>query len=166
MEYRSRVTLLGVPLLHIHVAGTDPNRARGVATGWFAIGDVALGILFACGGISLGGVSVGGITLGIVPIGGLALGLLACGGLAGGFVAAGGVAIAWRLALGGLAIARHQAFGGLALGENASHAPPPNFWPGAPEAPFRLEDALWLAVFVAALWVVIHQIQERRRERG
>jgi hypothetical protein len=166
MEYRSRLSLLGVPLVHIHVAGMDPSQPRGLATGWFALGDVALGILFSCGGLALGGVSVGGIALGVIPVGGLALGLLAFGGLAGGFVAAGGVAIAWRLALGGLAIARHQAFGGLALGENPSHGtPPPKLWPGAPEAPFRLEDAAWLAVFVAGIWLVIHLIQERRREK-
>src|SRR5262245_60795418 len=57
MEYRSSASLLGLPLVHIATgAVVDGRYRRGVATAWFAVGDIAIGMLFACGGVALGGV--------------------------------------------------------------------------------------------------------------
>ncbi len=126
--YRSRATLLGLPLLDVNVS--DPARAgelagRRVARGWIAIGDVAYGVVFAFGGRACGLIAVGGLTVGLLAVGGLALGGFALGGLAAGglavggiglgWQAAGGLALAWDLACGGAAVARHTAYGGLAV---------------------------------------------------
>ena len=54
-EYRSKCTLLGLPLVHIHL-GSGPRRARGI----IAIGNVATGLV-AIGGFSAGLLSIGGL---------------------------------------------------------------------------------------------------------
>jgi hypothetical protein len=85
MEYRSSASFLGLPLVHIATGAlTDGGCRRGVATAWFAVGDIAIGVFFACGGVALGGISLGGAALGLLPIGGFAFGLLAVGGALGG----------------------------------------------------------------------------------
>ena len=141
--YRSRSTLLGLPLIDINVSapfvtqdsskGSPPRQKH--ARGWIAIGDRADGILlaiggvargfFAFGGMALGIVSGGGVALGLVSFGGLAIGALAVGGgalggialggMAIGWQAAGGGAIAWDVACGGGAVAYHAAYGGGAM---------------------------------------------------
>lgn len=103
-EYKSALTILGVPLVHI-AQGIDPKTGRPrVAKGIIAMGNVAIGV------VAMGGIAIGGLTLG-----GLGIGVLACGGLAVGFVAMGGAAIAVYLAIGGLAIAGKIALGGAAI---------------------------------------------------
>jgi hypothetical protein len=55
MEYRSRVSFLGLPVIHVAVGGAVAGvYRRGVATGWIAVGDVAFGVLFSCGGVAVG----------------------------------------------------------------------------------------------------------------
>lgn len=145
MEFRSRASLFGLPLVHVTVGRVvDGQLRRGIATGWIAVGDVAFGVLFACGGVAVGGLSVGGASLGALSLGGLAIGLGAMGGLAVGLVAAGGAAFAWYLALGGLAVARDTAFGGLALARHVAGATPAEAMPGAPipHLPFHWPDAV------------------------
>jgi RNA polymerase sigma factor (sigma-70 family) len=112
-EYRSRATLLGLPLVHCRF-GKMPGETLLPAVGWIAYGEIAYGILFASGGISVGGISFGGASIGIFSIGGLGVGLLAFGGLAIGGVAWGGAAIGW-VASGGVALGWHMAMGGMAL---------------------------------------------------
>jgi RNA polymerase sigma factor (sigma-70 family) len=122
-EYRSRATLLGLPILHIRYA--PPHEADGPALGWIAIGDRAVGVLFALGALAAGGVSVGsvsvgvvavgGVSLGLVSLGGVAFGLLAFGSLALGVVAMGAFSIGWTGSAGAVAVARHFAVGGLAI---------------------------------------------------
>jgi hypothetical protein len=103
-EYKSKLTLFGLPLVHI-AQGIDPQTRRPrVAKGIIAIGNVAIG------GVAIGGIALGGLTLG-----GCSIGVVACGGLALGCVALGGAAIAVYLALGGLAIAGKIAIGGAAI---------------------------------------------------
>ena len=105
-DYRSKWTLLGLPLLAMS-RGYDPVTGRKrVAKGWVAIGDVAVGGV-AIGGAAFGGVCLGGVAVGVVSLGGLAVGLaLAVGGVAVGTVAVGGLAIGlW--AAGGGAVGRH-----------------------------------------------------------
>ncbi len=113
VDYRSRKTLGGWPLVHI-ATGVDPETGRPrVARGVIAIGNVAVGGL-AVGGVGVGVVSVGGLAAGLLSYGGMALGLLlAVGGLAVGTVAVGGAAVGY-VALGG------GAFGVHALGGNSS----------------------------------------------
>jgi hypothetical protein len=106
-EYRSELTILGWPLVHI-AQGIDPQTGRPrIARGIIAIGNVAVG-LFALGGVAAGGIAFGGVGLGIVGLGGVALGVLALGGCSIGLVfAAGGMAASLMYAVGGLALAPH-----------------------------------------------------------
>jgi hypothetical protein len=121
MHYVSRARLLGLPLVQIHTGEiVDGRPRRGLARAWIAIGDVACGVLFAAGGIAIGGVSLGGLALGVLPIGGLALGGLAVGGAAAGVWAVGGAAFGLHAALGGLAVAGTWAAGGAAVAAHAN----------------------------------------------
>ena len=70
-EYRSKCTLLGLPLVHIHL-GYGLRRARGI----IAIGNVATGLV-AIGGFSAGLLSIGGLGIGLLTLAGLAAGGLA-----------------------------------------------------------------------------------------
>lgn len=165
MEYRSPVSLLGLPLIHVaigtRVAG---GYARGVAIGWIAVGDVALGVLLSLGGLAVGGLSLGGLSLGVLAMGGVAGGLVALGGLAAGGLAMGGTAIAWHAAIGGLAVAHNYALGGLAIAPHVLGPRAPGFHPGypIPRAPFHLRDALWLLASVAALAILAQQWRTKR----
>ena len=104
----------------------------GPAVGWVAIGDRAVGVLFALGALAAGGVSVGsvsagvvavgGVSVGLVSLGGVSVGLLVLGSVAVGVVALGGLSYGWTAALGAVAVARDFAFGGLAIGEHANDA--------------------------------------------
>lgn len=123
-EYKSKRTLFGLPLVHIHTRRRGwgpPCRAKGI----LAIGDVALGAV-ALGGIAFGGIALGGLGVGLFALGGLALGLvlalggvgvgiLAVGGCAVGVVAIGGLALG-AYSMGGAAIATRVAAGGFAQG--------------------------------------------------
>ncbi len=165
MKYQSTATLFGVPLVHIATGETiDGRYRRGVATGWFAIGDIAFGIVIACGGVAVGGVGFGGLALGVLPIGGVALGILAFGGVALGVIAIGGLAVAWHAAVGGLAVAYHYAAGGVAMAPQVISPPAAGAWPfdAIPHAPLRLSDAVWLALLVWVVWRVVRVVQARR----
>ena len=128
-EYRSRATLFGLPLVHCRGA-KRPGEKMKPAVGWIAFGEIACGVLFASGGVAVGGISVGGLGFGIISIGGFGIGLMAFGGLALGAVAmggaaiglmaSGGIAIAWHAAIGGMAAAHELACGGSALALHAN----------------------------------------------
>jgi hypothetical protein len=106
-EYKSKLNILGLPLVHV-AQGVDPATMRPrVAKGVIAIGNVAIGVI-AIGGAALGGLAFGGCGIGILAIGGVALGHFALGGCALAVsVAVGGMAIAGNVAVGGMAIAPH-----------------------------------------------------------
>ena len=110
LDYRSKITLFGLPLWHVAV-GIDPvTRKKLVAKGVIAIGDIAMGGV-AFGGLAMGGFAFGGVAVGVFAFGGCALGLLAFGGLGLAFLAAlGGGAVA-PIALGGGAVG-YLAYGG------------------------------------------------------
>jgi RNA polymerase sigma factor (sigma-70 family) len=138
LEYRSRVALLGLPLVHARF-GCAPGGKPGWVKGWIAIGDRTFGVILSLGGLAVGGIAIGGLAAGVVSVGGLALGLAACGGVAFGglalgglavgglavgggaigYLALGGGAIGWKAAEGGLAIAREFAQGGMAVAQHA-----------------------------------------------
>lgn len=110
-EYRSRRTLLGLPLVHINLRDRGLCRAKGI----IAIGNVATGFL-AIGGFSAGLLSIGGLGVGLLTLGGLSVGIAAAGGLAAGLLLAlGGCAVSQSVAIGGAAVGQYAA-GGAALG--------------------------------------------------
>jgi len=113
MEYKSKATLFGWPLVHF-AFGIDPQTGRKrIAKGVFAIGDIAIGGI-AAGGLAMGGLTFAGLGIGVVSVSGLAIGLLAIGGAALGGFAWGGCAFG-VVAMGGLAVG-YYSFGGAAFG--------------------------------------------------
>jgi RNA polymerase sigma factor (sigma-70 family) len=133
-EYRSRTTLFGLPLVHWRSFGKmrKPGEKIQPAIGWIACGERAYGILYASGGIAVGGIASGGLSIGLLSFGGLSIGLLAFGGFAMGavalgggaigWVASGGMALGWHAALGGMVAAHELACGGAALGNHVNDA--------------------------------------------
>jgi RNA polymerase sigma factor (sigma-70 family) len=131
-EYRSRATLLGLPLVHCRsfTKIRSPGEKVQPAIGWIACGERAYGILYASGGIAVGAISTGGLSIGLLSFGGLSIGLLAFGGLAFGavalgggaigWIASGGMALGWHAAMGGMVAAHELAFGGAALGNHVN----------------------------------------------
>ena len=110
-EYKSKIKIKGIPLVHINI-GFGIRKAKGI----IAIGNIAQGVL-AIGGLAMGLLALGGVPLGLISLGGIAIALLlACGGLALAPVAIGGVAIG-IISIGGLAIGIYS-FGGAALASN------------------------------------------------
>ncbi|HEX3047052.1 MAG TPA: hypothetical protein VHY08_20030 [Bacillota bacterium] len=92
MEYRSKIRLFGLPLVHIKFRRYQGLRSKpGIAKGIIAIGDIAVGVL-AIGGLSCGGFSFGGLTLGLLAFGGMSAGVVAIGGFTTGILAIGGFA--------------------------------------------------------------------------
>ena len=128
-EYRSKLSLLGLPLVHIRLRG---GIERGPVKAWIAAGDAAIGVIFACGAITVAPISFGGLSAGLLTFGGLAVGLVsfggvsfgpwAIGGFAVGWQAFGSCAIGWSAALGAVAVAHDFAQGGVALARHANDA--------------------------------------------
>ncbi|HRY51822.1 MAG TPA: sigma-70 family RNA polymerase sigma factor [Candidatus Paceibacterota bacterium] len=129
IEFRSAATLLGLPLIHVRLGNRGGQLPR-PALGWIAIGDVAVGVLFGAGGVSVGAISLGGGAIGLLALGGagiglfamagMAIGVWAIGGLAVGYLACGGAALGWLAAAGGSAVARAYAIGGVAVAQHAN----------------------------------------------
>lgn len=127
-ESISATRFLGLPLWHIHFGVPEPGAPA--ARGWIAVGDRAIGGLFALGSftvapvsvgmVAAGGIAIGAVAVGVVPMGAVALGALVLGGAAVGLVAIGGYAVAWNGAAGGLAVAHHFAGGGHAFAAHAN----------------------------------------------
>ena len=123
-EYRSRFELLGLPFVHVRLGGGVAEQPKAVKA-WIAVGDCAVGVLVAFGGLAVAPLSLGGFAIGLLPFGGMAIGLLALGGfslgmysfggVAFGWQAYGGCAVAWTAAMGGIAVARDFALGAVAL---------------------------------------------------
>jgi RNA polymerase sigma factor (sigma-70 family) len=130
VEYRSRAMLFGLPLIHVRTA--PPPEGAGPAVGWIAVGDRAVGLLFAMGALAAGGVSVGSVSVGVIAVGGVSLGVVSLGGVAFGFLvlgslaagvfALGAFAIGWTGSSGAIAVAHHFALGGLAIAEHPNDA--------------------------------------------
>jgi hypothetical protein len=101
--------MLGLPLIHISMGGQSST-----AKAWIAVGDVALGLLVAVGGVTLAPLSIGSCAVGLLALGGCAAGSLALGGLSLGIWSFGGLALGWQ-AFGACAIGWNRAAGGVAL---------------------------------------------------
>lgn len=118
-EYKSRLTLFGLPLVHVAFSNHCGFYGKAcVAKGIIAIGNIAVGVV-SIGGIAAGAVSFGGLALGLLlALGGLAVGGVAFGGAAIGLLSLGGIALG-RFAIGGMAVASELAAGGAATGRVA-----------------------------------------------
>jgi RNA polymerase sigma factor (sigma-70 family) len=160
-EYRSRLELLGLPLVHFRFSRSAAQR--GPVTGWIAAGDFAFGVLFAFGGLAVAPVSVGGIAIGLLSWGGAAVGLFVMAGFAiggwvfGGFAlgwkAYGGCAIAWKAATGGLALALDYASGAVAHAAQANNELATQFMSASPF--FRRMEILSRYVgWLNLLWLI------------
>ena len=159
MDYKSKTTVLGWPLVHI-CYGIDPQTGRKrVARGVIAIGDLAVGV-FAAGGMAMGGVTFGGMTLGILSTGGMAVGLLAAiGGFAVGGFAWGGCAVG-GIAMGGMAVG-YYAFGGGAYGAHTLSGMGRDPVAAAffePWAHQWMRGLTWLGILFPAAFIVIFGI--------
>jgi RNA polymerase sigma factor (sigma-70 family) len=161
-EYKSRLELSGWPLVHIRVGRGLAGQPKAVKA-WFAAGDMAVGLVFAFGGLAVAPFSFGGCAIGFLPFGGFAFGPLALGGFALGIWSFGGLAIGWQ-SYGGFALAWNAAMGGLAvahdfaLGAIANAAQVNN---GAAEAVIKpawffraSEVAIRYLAWLNLLWVV------------
>lgn len=128
IEYKSKRTVGGLPLLHIkagHAKGVFAVglRATGICSvGLLSVGVVSIGVLslglLSIGSLALGGLSIGAIGAGILAIAGVAFGIFTIGGIAVGVYALGGCAIASKIAVGGYAHGL-VAVGGRASGPHA-----------------------------------------------
>ena len=124
MNYKSKASLFGLPLVHVATGDfTEGAYRRGVARSWIAVGDIAIGLLVAIGGVALGtGLTLGGLGIGLLTFAGLAIGGFAMGGAAFGYIAIGGLAVASKGAIGGAAISGEYAIGGDAQAPHANDA--------------------------------------------
>lgn len=147
-EYRSPITLFGLPLVHIHL-GQGLYRAKGIvaignlATGFVALGGISAG-LFSFGGVSLGLLAIGGLAAGIAALGGVALGLIALGAVAIGCLAIGSAALGlWSVgaaALGSRVAIGVTAAAPLAIGQEVSGSL--TFLTSLPHSAAQLRDAI------------------------
>lgn len=156
-EYKSKKTVWGIPLVHIHI-GRGLCKAKGI----IAVGNIAKGVV-AIGAVSLGVVSIGAVSVGLlafgaltlalllaagaisvgaVAFGGVAVGLLAVGGYAVGQYSLGGFAVASRVALGGVAHA-HIAIGDKTSGDILFHVHQAHLFQQIHEAILREYPNIW-----------------------
>jgi hypothetical protein len=172
MNYRSKTTLLGLPLVHVATA-TKINGTfrRGVARGWIAVGDISFGLLVSVGGVAFGaGLTFGGLGLGLICFSGLSVGmLLALGGLAVGYLAVGGAAIGVKAAAGGFAVARDYALGGSAVARHANDAAAQQFFQEdllVSAAQFVAAQSHWLMLLIAIPLLLAVLERRKRTEQG
>jgi len=175
-EYRSKLNLLGLPLVHIRV-GDRFGILKEPVKAWIAIGGRAIGGLFAFGVLAIAPVSIGGLAIGVLSIGGLAVGAAALGGIAlgvwplfGGLIigwqAFGGCfAVAWNAAAGAFALAHDFALGRFAYAAQANNEIARQFIESnffARCAQFINEHWLWLNL----LWAIPFFVQWRISRRN
>jgi RNA polymerase sigma factor (sigma-70 family) len=174
-EYRSKLALFGLPLVHIRLRG---GLGRGPVKAWIAAGDAAIGVVFAFGAVAIAPISFGGLAVGILTVGGFAMGLLpfggfslgpwAMGGFAVGWQAFGGCAVGWLAAQGGVAVARGFAEGGVALAPHANDAAAQTFFQNSEFFQLALaivSHAYWVnlvAILPLALWWQHHKNKRKQ----
>lgn len=93
-EYRSRITLLGVPLIHARLAMAEEGDSP--AIGWIAAGSKAYGLLFAWGGFAVAPISVGIVSFGVVTVGAVGFGVVGMGTVGIGLLGMGAAAIGYK----------------------------------------------------------------------
>jgi len=179
-EYRSKATLLGLPLLHIRI-DDHTFMMNKPATVWIAAGDYAIGGLFAFGAVAIAPLSIGGLAFGFLSFGGLSIGIFALGaialgvwplfgGLIFGWQAFGGFfAIGWNAAVGDFALAHDFALGRIACAAQANNHIARKFI--EPNLVFRCaqfigDHWLWINLFwvvpFSIQWPIIERVRRRR----
>jgi RNA polymerase sigma factor (sigma-70 family) len=156
-EYRSKLTLFGLPLVHIRLRG---GLERGPVKAWIAGGDSAIGVIFAFGAVAIAPVSVGGIAAGLLTLGGFAIGIASLGGLslgwwalgamAVGIQADGACAIGWWGAQGAAAVAHDFASGVVAWARHGNDAESQAYFANSAffqTAQAASRHALWMLLF-------------------
>ena len=114
-EYRSKLNLFGLPVVHIRIGDRFAVLNKPVKA-WIAVGNKAVGGLFAFGGMAIAPLSIGGLSIGLLSFGGLGIGIFALGGIAlGVWTFFGGLVVGWRAFGGCFAIAWNAAAGDFAL---------------------------------------------------
>jgi tRNA A-37 threonylcarbamoyl transferase component Bud32 len=158
IDYRSKIKILGWPVLHI-ATGIDPMTGqKRVAKGVIALGDVAIGGL-AFGGCAFGIFAIGGVAIGLVSFGGMAIGLLvALGGGAIGGLAVGGGALG-VIAVGGGAVGYYATGGGAwgvhPLGGNVQDPVAKEFFSWFPiNAQFVMQSMGYMGMIIAVVIVL------------
>ena len=177
LEWRSKATFLGLPLVHFRHGGNPAAGCQPVKA-WIAVGDVALGGLFAFGSIAVAPISIGGFALGAAVFGGFAAGILTYSGFGFGvwgiggcmmaWFAVGGCAIGWTASLGGIAIARQFAVGGVAVALHANDAAAHAFIENRtffPIAFLLVTKWLWPTMLAATIPTILLTIAGRRAKR-
>ncbi len=168
MSYKTKFTLLGLPLVHIATSKMENGQlGRGIAKGWIAIGDISFGIILSVGGVAFGGVAIGGIAVGLLSFAGMAIGVLAFGGGAIGVLATGGGAIAWHAATGGFAMANEYALGGQAIANYANDVIAKDYFANSvffSSAKVVGEHSRWFLLLV--LLPIIQGLIHKRKHRG
>jgi RNA polymerase sigma factor (sigma-70 family) len=178
-EYRSRLSLLGLPLVHIRIG--DPfDVIKKPVTGWIAVGGkCAVGGLLAFGEFAVAPISIGWFAIGLIPFGGLALGALAIGAcslgvwtfgaLALGWQSYGACAIAWKAANGWIALAREFALGFIAYGTAGTQAASAFVQSSLffRSAPTIMKYFAWLnLLWVVPCWIQFRVVARARRSAG
>jgi RNA polymerase sigma factor (sigma-70 family) len=148
-HYRSRWSLLGLPLIHINIGGT-PDLRMPVAKGWIAIGTIAYSPLLAIGTIAIAPISWGAFSAGVLTYGGIAIGIWSIGIFAVGWKSIGVCAIAWKAAQGVVAMAFDYASGINALARHVDDARANAFFQSS--SLFRTWD--WIANHCNWLWLI------------
>jgi hypothetical protein len=182
-EYRSKASLFGLPLIHIRIG--DPFAfVKKPVTAWVAVGNSAIGGLFAFGAMAIAPLSIGGLAFGFLSFGGLSIGIFALGaialgvwplfgGLIVGWQAFGGCfAIGWNAAVGDFALAHDLALGRIACAAQANNGIARKIL--EPNLAWRCAQFIgnhWL--WINLLWVVPFSIQgliiaraRRRQQQG
>jgi RNA polymerase sigma factor (sigma-70 family) len=114
-EYLSGTKVFGLPLVHIRI-GDRFSVLKKPVRAWIAVGETAVGGLFAFGAFTIAPISIGGFSFGILSVGGLGVGVFALGGMAlGVWPLFGGVAIGWQAFCGCFALGWNVAVGEFAL---------------------------------------------------
>ena len=118
-EYKSRICIRDLPLIHVN-CGVGAYKAKGIiavgnistgvlSAGLIARGFITAGVLsmgfFSMGVLSAAVIAIGCISAGLLSIGGIALGVLTLGGVAIGVVSIGGCSLACSVAVGGYSYA-------------------------------------------------------------
>lgn len=122
-EYKSKRTIFGLPLVHIHI-GHGVKRAKGIiAIGNIATGVIALGLLskgiLALGLLSLGLIGMGVLGIGLLcGIGAIGIGSFGFGAIAIGLISFGALSIG-MFSVGAASFASHIAIGDYASGHIA-----------------------------------------------
>ena len=117
-EYRTKTELFGMPLVHIR-AGDRFSVLKKPVKAWIAVGERAIGGLFAMGAFTIAPLSMGGFSIGILSLGGLSAGVFAFGGISVGIWSLfGGLTMGWQALTGCFAFGWDAAVGYFSVAHN------------------------------------------------